>query len=158
MLFQLSLLLPSLRDFRGPFSANSDPAVPFGFAESDPTVPFGFLVLPFFLPCFLPRPETQAHLSTGLPVELLRPYGLVFPFAHAERSWMWILLELSPHVIGARKKAANFRRSRACHDSLLQPALSPRNPVVGVHIEGLAQLVALHNRLSRPVGHLHMLI
>ena len=50
-----------------------------------------------------------------------------------------------------------FRRSRACHDCLLQPALSPRNSVVGVQIEGLAQPVALHNRLSRPVGHLRIL-
>ena len=106
----------------------------FGFAEFDPTVPFGFLVLPVFYPASRHAAETQAHLSAGLPVELLRPYGLVFPFA------------------------GNFRRSGACHNSLLQPALSPRNPVVGVHIEGLAQLVGLHNCLSRPVGHLHMLI
>ena len=78
----------------------------------------------------------------------------------------WILLELSPHVGEAQKNNNNknnnkktgiFRRSRACHNSLLQPALSPRNPVVGVHIEGLAQPVALHNRLSRPVGHLRTL-
>ena len=37
-------------------------------------------------------------------MDLLPPYGSVFPFAPAERSWVWILLELSPHVGGAQKK------------------------------------------------------
>ena len=92
MLFQLSLLLRSSRgmlfqlslllpSFRDIRGPNSDPAVSFGFAEFDPTVPFGLLVLPI----------------------------LIFPFAHAERSWLWILLKLSPHVVGARKEAGNFR-------------------------------------------------
>ena len=68
---------------------------------------FCSLIVPF-LPVFYPASylalETQGHLSAVLPVDLLRPYGSVFPFALAERSWVWILLELSPHVGGLRKK------------------------------------------------------
>ena len=69
---------------------------------------FCSLIVPF-LPVFYPASylalETHAYLSAVLPVDLLRPYGSVFPFALAERSWVWILLELSPHVGGAKKKS-----------------------------------------------------
>ena len=99
-------------------------------------------------------------------MDLLPPYGSVFPLAPAERSWdgfswscprTWVRLRKTTTTKTTTTKTGIFRRSRACHNSLLQPALSPRNPVVGVHIEGLAQPVALHNRLSRPVGHLRTL-
>ena len=91
MLFQLSLLLTSFRYFRVPFPRS--------------------LVRPFCWAFYFCRSFTplltlalRRRLTYPLPVDLLRPYGSVFPFALAERSWVWILLELSPHVGGAQKK------------------------------------------------------
>ena len=91
MLFQLSLLLTSFRYFRVPFPRS--------------------LVRPFCWAFYFCRSFTplltlplRRRLIYPLPVDLLRPYGSVFPFALAERSWVWILLELSPHVGGLRKK------------------------------------------------------
>ena len=122
---------------------------------------FCSLIVPF-LPVFYPASylalETHAYLSAVLPVDLLPPYGSVFPFALGCRfSWSCPRRRTKNWLRKRKKKHGIFRRSRACHNSLLQPALSPRNPVLGVHIEGLAQPVALHNRLTQPVGHLRTL-
>ena len=144
MLFQLSLLLTSFRYFRVPFPRS--------------------LVRPFCWAFYFCR-SFSPLLTLALRRRLTYP-----PFYR----WIFCLLTVRFFRLHLRnapgcgfsknnnnknkyKKAGIFRRSRACHNSLLQPALPPRNPMVGVQIEGLAQPVALHNRFSRPVGHLRIL-
>ena len=112
---------------------------------------------PVSLPAFHLAPEMQASWSPMLPTDLLLPQSLVLVSILVECSWMWILLELPPTSQSGSKKEPITLRSGASRNGLLQPALSPWNPVVGGNIVGLAQLVALYNSLARPVSPLHNL-
>ena len=156
MLFQLSLLLTSFRYFRVPF-----PRIlvrPFCWAFYFCRSFSPLLTLP--LRRRLTYPPFYRWIFCLLTVRFFRLHlrnapGCGFSWS-CPRTWVG-LRKKKRKKKRRRKKPGIFRRSRVCHDSLLQPALSPRNPVVGVHIEGLAQPVALHNRLSRPVGQLRTL-